>query len=50
VFPFHVITVEGPILEAVQPVTFRTGAVALNSGRVCALPKVLRSARSAAGE
>jgi hypothetical protein len=48
VFPFHVITFEGPILQAVQPVTFRTGAVALNAGRVCALPRILRSAQLAA--
>ena len=42
-----VITVEGSILEAVRPVTFRTGSMALNAGRVCALPRALRSARIA---
>jgi hypothetical protein len=47
VFPFHVITVEGPILRAVRPVSFRTGAVAVAAGNVCAAPPVLRSARFA---
>jgi hypothetical protein len=49
VFPFRVITVLGPILKTVRPVTFRTGAVALDAGRVCALPRILRSAEAAAG-
>jgi hypothetical protein len=50
VFPFHVVTVEGPILRAVRPVSFRTGAALLNSGRVCALPRILRAARTAAAQ
>jgi hypothetical protein len=47
-FPFRVITVQGPILRAVRPVAFRTSAVAVRSGRVCALPKILQAAQAAA--
>jgi hypothetical protein len=47
-FPFRVITVQGPILRAVRPIAFRTGAVAIKSGQVCARPKILRAAQQAA--
>jgi hypothetical protein len=42
--PFLVITVLGPILEAVRPVTFRVTSGGQNPGRACATPALIHAA------
>jgi hypothetical protein len=45
--PFFVITVLGPLLEAVRPVTFRVTSVGRYPGRVCATRALIRAAVAA---
>jgi hypothetical protein len=44
--PFLMITVAGPILEAVRAVDFRVTSVGPYPGRVCAAPALIRAARA----
>ena len=45
--PFLVITVLGPILEAVRPVTFQVTSLGRYPGRVCATPALIHAAKPA---
>ena len=45
--PFLVITVLGPVLEAVRPVTFRVSSESRYPGRICAAPAIIHAAEAA---